>query len=208
MIVSLLKKIRFFLRTILILIPNKFRLKNKKPSIIASNCNGGVIYHDLGLKFCSPTINLFFYPKDYLKFISNLRYYLSLELSPPKKQNKQWPIGFLDDVEIQFMHYKNFEDAKIKWEERSKRVNYDNLYFIWTDRDGVTYEQMSEFDNMQLKNKIVLTAKKYNEFSSAYQIKGFVKEKEVGILSNFKRYSYKRYLDDFDYVKFLNNKYL
>lgn len=205
MIVGLLKKVRSLLRTILILTPNKFKLENKKPSIIASNCNGGVIYHDLGLKFYSPTINLFLYPKDYLKFISNLKYYLLLELSPPKKQNKRWPIGFLGDVEIQFMHYKSFEEAKTKWEERSKRVNYDNLYFIWTDRDGVTYEQIKDFDNMPLKNKVIFTAKKYNEFSCAYQIKSFAQEKEVGILSNFKRYSYKRYLDDFDYVKFLNN---
>ncbi|MGZ1316735.1 DUF1919 domain-containing protein [Lactobacillus delbrueckii subsp. bulgaricus] len=29
----------------------------------------GVIYHDLGLQFKSPTINLWFKPKDYIKFL-------------------------------------------------------------------------------------------------------------------------------------------
>lgn len=94
MIVGLLKKVRSILRTILILTPNKFKLENKKPSIIASNCNGGVIYHDLGLKFYSPTINLFLYPKDYLKFISNLKYYLSLELSPRKNKTSDGQLVF------------------------------------------------------------------------------------------------------------------
>jgi uncharacterized protein (DUF1919 family) len=35
------------------------RLTNKEVTIFSSNCIGGVIYHDLGLRFMSPTINLF-----------------------------------------------------------------------------------------------------------------------------------------------------
>ncbi|MBR6702294.1 MAG: DUF1919 domain-containing protein, partial [Clostridia bacterium] len=30
------------------------KLKNPNPSIIANNCNGGIIAHDLGLQFNSP----------------------------------------------------------------------------------------------------------------------------------------------------------
>lgn len=34
------------------------RLRNSSPTIISNNCCAGFIYHDLGLKFNSPTINL------------------------------------------------------------------------------------------------------------------------------------------------------
>ena len=40
-------------------------------TIISSNCIGGVIYSDLHRKFLSPTINLFFSAKDFLKFVFN-----------------------------------------------------------------------------------------------------------------------------------------
>lgn len=40
---------------------NKFdrlRLQNKDFSIISNHCMGGIISHDLGLEFKSPTVNL------------------------------------------------------------------------------------------------------------------------------------------------------
>jgi uncharacterized protein (DUF1919 family) len=57
------------------------RLRNQSPSIIANNCNGGVISHDLGLRFMSPTVNLYFQFPDYIRFLQRLDYYLSL---PPE----------------------------------------------------------------------------------------------------------------------------
>ena len=46
----------------------------------------------------------------------------------------------------------------------------------------------------------------YPEFSSACYIKGFEEKEELGVLINFKQgILRRRYLDDFDYVKFLND---
>ena len=59
---------------------NRNRLRNENITIISANCVGGVIYHDLGLKFNSPTVNLYFNASDYVKFVSNLTYYLQCEL--------------------------------------------------------------------------------------------------------------------------------
>lgn len=58
-------------------------LKNRDFSIICSNCVGGVIYHELNLPFLSPTINLFIKPSDYIKFVSNLNFYLTQTITPP-----------------------------------------------------------------------------------------------------------------------------
>lgn len=91
-----LRIIRDLLRYQLIIRNNRVKLFNQTPCIIASNCNGGIIYHDLGLKFLSPTINLFFYPQDYLKFIMNLDHYVKAQLCPPiVVENNRYPIGIL-----------------------------------------------------------------------------------------------------------------
>lgn len=204
------EQIRLFLREEFINKPNRKKLKNNRPSIISSNCNGGVIYHDLNLKFFSPTINLFFYPQDYIKYISNLKYYNKCELKPlPKEQTiSEYPIGYLDDIKINFMHYKDFKSAKENWIRRVDRINYDNLFFIMTDRDGCTYQDIKNFDLLPYKNKVIFTSKYYSEFKSAFYIKEFNNCEEVGILSSFKSKSIKRYLDDFDYVSFLNQNVL
>lgn len=59
------------------------------------------MYHDLGLPFLSPTINLYFDPKDFLRYVKNLRYYNSLELENVTLMN-DYPQGKLDDVLIHF----------------------------------------------------------------------------------------------------------
>lgn len=43
-------------------------------TIISSNCISGMICHDLGLKFRSPTINLYFTCHNFVLFINNLKY--------------------------------------------------------------------------------------------------------------------------------------
>lgn len=55
---------------------NRSRLINTEPTVFASNCNGGVMLHDLGLQFRSPTVNLYIRPKDYIRFLQNLDHYL------------------------------------------------------------------------------------------------------------------------------------
>lgn len=60
-------------------IRDEYKLEGS-PSIIASNCIAGEMYNDLGLKFTSPTINLFFREKDFLKFVLDLKYYISQKL--------------------------------------------------------------------------------------------------------------------------------
>ena len=50
------------------------RLKNHSFSLISSNCIGGILYHDVGEQFRTPTINLII--PQFVTFAENLRYYL------------------------------------------------------------------------------------------------------------------------------------
>lgn len=61
-------------------IRDEYKLEGS-PSIITSNCIAGEMYNDLGLQFTSPTINLFFREKDFLKFVLNLKHYTSQKLT-------------------------------------------------------------------------------------------------------------------------------
>ena len=181
------------------------KLKNKAPSILSSNCNGAMILHDMGCRFNTPTVNLYMLPEDFLRFLENPRRYLTAV--PQQKQDKEhaFPVGTVEDITVYFMHYSSFEEARDKWVERSARVDMQQVFVMMTDQNGCTEEQIARFDALPYKNKVIFTHKPYPAYKSACYIKGFENQKEVGVLSDNKPGFWKRrWLDDFDYVRFLN----
>lgn len=181
------------------------RLDNLNFSIIASNCVGTIIYHDLDLPFLSPTINLTIEMDDFIRFAENLKWYMEQEIVEVKGE-KGCPAGMLGDVKINFVHYDTFEEGVRKWEERKERINWDNLLLIGSERDGCSYETLERFDRLPYENKVILTRVRYPEISSAYCIEGFEEKEELGMVLNYKKQFFRRrYLDDFDYVAFINS---
>lgn len=180
------------------------RLKNSDFTILASDCNGTFMYYDLGLPFLSPTINLTIGMEDFVKMLENLEWYMEQEVVP-LKGDFSCPAGLLGDVQINFIHYETFDQGVSKWEERKKRIRWDNLFIVGSEKEGCTYEVVKRFDRLPYRNKVILTHREYPEFPSAYYIKGFEEKGEMGTTTNFKdRFWRRRYLDDFDYVSFLN----
>lgn len=96
------------------------RLRNKNFSIIASNCNGGTMCSDLGIRFNSPFVNLWIRADDFIKILRNLRYYMEAQLEFIDDHDFDYPVGTIDDVKIYFQHYKSREEAARKWHERKK----------------------------------------------------------------------------------------
>ena len=185
----------------------RLRLKNTNPTIIASNCNGEFIYYDMKLNFLSPTINLSFDMNDYVKMLENLKWYMEQPITPYEDDRFDYPTGMLGDIEIRFKHYSTFEEAVKKWEQRKKRINWDNLYILAIDGDNCTYESMVRFDNLPFKHKVIFTHKEYPEIKSSFYIRGFEKENGVGVALYFRdQFFIRRYMDGFDYISFLNNR--
>ena len=110
------------------------RLDLSDVSIISMNCIGGILYHDCNTQFLSPTINLFFTPSDFIKFVDNMDFYLSI--TPDVIMGDKYPIGTLQDIKIFFMHYSTPEEALLKWEARKKRINPEKIFVIMVERDG------------------------------------------------------------------------
>lgn len=183
------------------------RLKTTDLTIIASNCSGTFMYYDLKLPFLSPTINLSIEMNDFVKMVENLKWYMEQELTETESKEK-YPIGLLGDIKISFIHYKTFEEAMEKWEERKQRINWDNLFIIGTDKDGCTNETMKRFEGLPYKNKVLFTHIRHPEFPSTYYIKGFEEKSELGVITYLKEDTFlkRRYLDAFDYVKFFNGQ--
>lgn len=183
----------------------RHRLKNNTMSLIANNCNGAFILHDLGMKFNSPFVNLWLYPSHFLEFVENINVYKNLELSFIKEPNINYPIGKLGEVKIYFQHYHSEQEAKDKWEQRMKRLNLENLFVMMTERDGCTYEDLLRFDQLPFDNKVVFTHKLYPNIKSSFYIKGFENQVEVGNLYEFMGCYSKKFYDQFDYVDWFNS---
>lgn len=184
------------------------RLTNQGMSVISANCVGAFILHDLNQPFNSPFVNLYLDPSDFVRYLQNIEFYQAQPLQFIQTE-KSYPVGLLDDLKVHFMHYHSEQEAKEKWEARSQRLDFDNVFIMMTDKDGgkgAKYEVLQAFDNLPYPNKVVFTHKPYPELKSAFYIKGFENENEVGDLFTFSGWNGEKYYDQFDYVSWFNQK--
>ena len=185
---------------------NRNKLENTDVTIFCNNCTGGIIYHDLGLEFKSPTINLYFSASDFVEFCENLDFYLSEELIEINSE-RSYPVAKLGKITIFFVHYKNFEQAKKKWNERRSRINKNNMFFVMIDRDGCTPELAKRFNSLPYKNKVFLTYRNIEGVNCAFIKKEWQDIDKTRILTEYlSKFTGKRFIDSFDYVSFLNGK--
>lgn len=189
-------------------IKNRTRLKNHDCTIISVNCTGGILSHDLGLQFKSPTINLFFRADDFIKFCENLKYYLSIEEFVECKDTeviggRTYPIAYLDDLTLFLVHYRSVKEAQDKWNERKKRVNWDNIVILNTDREGMTNELKDRFEQLPYR-KVMFVNRPDETHKSCFYIRGYENQDSVGIITDHDTWDGKRPIDQFDWVGFLN----
>ena len=165
------------------------------------------MYYDMKMRFNSPTINLSFDMNDYVRFLENLKWYLEQPVVPYVDERFDYPCGMIGDVEIRFNHYKTFEQAATKWNERKQRVDWDNLFVVGIDGDGCTYESLCRFDALPYTNKVIFTHKTYPELFSTYYLPGFEELGGIDRATDFRnQFLIRRYMDQFNYVSFLNGK--
>lgn len=183
------------------------KLKSSDFSIISNNCFAGIVYQHYNLQYNTPTIGLYFYPNEYIKFLKSFNKYIKekltfINISASKyyedlksSNNENAIIGLLGDVEIVFLHYKTQEEAIEKWNRRVKRLS-KNIIFKFNDQNGCTYDNLKEFEKLSYKNKIMFTSKQYNEFKCNIFIKKYRKSKFV----KEDYYSCYKYFNLIDYI--------
>lgn len=187
------------------------RCNTEKCCIICNNCTGGMILHDLGLRFDSPTINtLFFSADDFLFFANNIKSIFECEIVKICDSGYPYPVGGIKlgnrEIKIGFVHYSTFEEAKKKWIDRFKRVDFDKILVLW-EGNGLNDNDLELLDKMSF-HKLVFSIpnKKYSDKYPFYLGSNIYNNWYPGKILDYKHpYSLKRYLDDFDYIRFINN---
>jgi len=187
---------------------NRKRLKKTEFTILSRNCLAGVLYHDLGLKFLSPVINLYFDAGDFIKFLQTPQKYLYGTMT--EKTSDPYPIAQLADITLYGVHYQNYDELKEKWEERAKRIDWNNVYIMMSERDGCGEDDIKAFDALPYENKVIFVHHEMPEIKSACYLPGTALDGKDGhwvqALTSYKgRLTGKRYIDGFDYVEFFNS---
>lgn len=186
------------------------RFRNSEVTILSMNCTGGILYHDLGLQFRSPTINLFMRAEDFIKFCEKLNYYLSIDEmrechDPNIIEERKYPIAYLGDLTLFLVHYASVAEAQEKWNERKKRVNWDNIAVLNTDREGMTEELKDRFEALPYR-KIMFVNRPDPMHPSTYYIHGYEDQPCVGIITEHIGWSGYRPIDQVNWVSFLNGE--
>ena len=207
MVKKILKEIRLSI--------NKFgssfrrkKLNIKNPTIISNNCWAGIVSQYLGIKYYTPTIGLYFFSEEYIKFLEQFDYYIKQKLEiidtkdskyydeMIKKNHQNAVVGKLDDVEIVFLHMKTGEEAIEKWNKSVKRINRRNIIFKFCEQNECSSEHIKRFENLPFKNKICFTTKEYPGYKSVIWFKDQVKNEEV--VRDY--YESHKYLNIIDYI--------
>ena len=162
------------------------------------------------------------YEDQFLVFCKHLREYSACpveRLTPeeePEFASFSYPIGKLrggvvglPDINLLFVHYKTFEEAKEKWETRFQRVSYDDIFILMDRGMDARDDILDEFYGLPFKHKAFFTDKKDlvrwpNNFSfSFYTPEDYVS----GCLYRnvWKGAEAHHWMDEFDYVRWLND---
>lgn len=164
------------------------------------------MYHELKMRFLSPTINCGI--RDHEEFFTFCRYldhYLSLPLEFIPSQWK-YPVAVLHgkhgDIKVYFTHYNSEDEARTKWEERKRRVNPDNI-IILMDGDNCTNEQIDTFNALPQQRKAIITMDEHPDVSSVWAVAD-PNYKQAQILEYGLWHNTIRWYELLDYVHFFN----
>ena len=187
------------------------RNRNNNPSIICNNCTAGVLLSDLNLKFNTPTINTGIRnPEEFIYFVENIEDFMTAEMYELPFEKYNLPAGYIElkgkTVDIVLTHYPSFDAGRKKWKERMARLDLNNLYILY---EGLRISEnfLDSFAALPYSNKVVLSKKDKSINFGFYHGMSFYDNWKPGKILEYKsRISVKRYLDDFDYISFLNGK--
>ena len=174
------------------------------PTIICSTCIGGMISHNLGLRFMSPTVNIWMVPSDLIKFVCDLDRYINADVKFVKSEYYDFPVGKIEDITVYFQHYTTEEEAENKWNERKARIDKDNLYII-TDDKNTTDEEIERLLAVKCKRVIIFTVdeKKTEPFFCYNEYKG---QSEIGRYSVRNLRGMAPFEKEFNYAAWLSGK--
>jgi uncharacterized protein (DUF1919 family) len=140
----------------------KRRVAGKPFCVISDDCWAGELYKHVGRPYNTPFVGVSMRAPDYLRLLSDLPGHLGQELSlegeGESAEGRPYPIGYLGDVAIDFIHYPEVSEAREKFERRRERIDFDHLFFkLSAGRPHCTPELLEQFEALPFERKLALT---------------------------------------------------
>lgn len=209
---SVKKKIKNFTKKIW-----RFPLKQKMTKqcrdcdkrLITSNCIGGLLYHDIGKPFTSPTINLIIRDKDFVDFCENLEYYMKSEPVFEETSPQGYPVANLNGILIYGVHYPDFETLKKQWLRRSQRFleHPEQEILVMTCDTFINTDELIERFHKLPYRKVCYTKRKDIPYEEFVYVPGFENAEELGDLTRYADWRGTRIFEKyFDCVKWLKGE--
>ena len=179
-------------------------------TLLTSDCMGGLIYHTLGRRFLSPTINMSINDSDFLKLLMDLEYYFDQTFT--FLPSETYPVGLLGEgdrqIEVRFEHYKEPQEAGEKWNNRKQRIVKD-IYVIMAD-DNLSDDEIASFKSLgkylNVKRKIMFTWNaKRADGKEIFHIKDYGRQR-MKSYSKLRKDGFRDYEKFFDYVTWMEMK--
>ena len=200
------------------------QLTNSDFTILCPNCIGGLIYHRLGQKFDSPTIDLSINTEDFSYFLEYLDYYISKDVEPSGFNKDGKPVGVIQgngnevpNIYIHFTHYNSFESGRDKWNQRKIRIHKDNCYIIAYDLNDmfeedsnkcgyINNECLERISNFKSNNKVLFTRNPECECDFSYYIEPNYNGPFPLVYLNRNIIGLMPFETEFDFTNFINKK--
>ena len=196
----------------------RYRKSNKQNDVtfISQNCIGGVLYNMLGMRFASPTVNMFIEDESFVKLAENPKHYFSIDAEPYEERHIDeydkdlcYPIIKVDDILLCCQHYTNCDEAVKAWNNRRTRINYDKIFVISCSWNLHERPELVERINNLTYPAVIFTTEDFG-LSNCVRLVGDKWVKDAGgvvkpALTGFDGISGKRHFcNEFDFVKWIN----
>lgn len=140
------------------------KVKNKDFTIVSDDDWGHEVYKAFGLQALTPFIGINIYNSDFIELISDFRYNMSQPLrfisSADSRHadnfkntfGRSYPIARLGEtIELHFTKYDSVDDAQEKWDDRIKRINWENVFFkMDASRENDNIEKIAAFNKLNI----------------------------------------------------------
>lgn len=190
-------------------------MKEKQCALLTNNCLGGFLYHDWGMKFVTPIINLQMDNSTFIRFCAALPESLNWKIkevniedrkfySRFNRENNPFPVGEFEGGQglIYFQHYHSFSEAINSWERRCMRFKKwleegKDVNVVLTCAHYTKKEQV-DFLGLPFSKKLILVENGLEESEGIFSIRNIAHGKAwfdfcPGLTT-------KRYYDQFDFV--------
>lgn len=182
---------------------------DKRVRILATNCMGGILYHDTGKPFDSPTINCTVSGMDFIKLCQNPDYYMSQTPTLVETSPAGYPIADVGGIRVNGVHYKDIDDFSDKWIRRGERFLQQKdaeILVIGSDAQIKTDEEIEAFHSLPYR-KVCFTIRKDIPYDEFVFVETFKDMENMGDLTRYAGILGKRIFEkEFDFVKWINEK--